>query len=57
MDLIGPLPETPRKSKYVVTLTDYFSTWAEAAALPDKSAIGVARFIFTVRHTIIPLLY
>ena len=24
MDLIGPLLETPRGSKYIVTLTDYF---------------------------------
>ena len=29
MDLIGPLQETPRGNKYIVTLTDYFSKWAE----------------------------
>ena len=48
MDLIGPMPETPRGNKYIVTLTDYFSKWAEAAPLPDKSAIGVAKFIYSV---------
>lgn len=48
MDLIGPLPETPRRNKYIVTLTDYFSKWAEAAALPNKSAVGIAKFIFQV---------
>ena len=48
MDLIGPLPETSRGSKYIITLTDYFSKWAEAAPLPDKTAIGVARFIYSV---------
>ena len=55
MDLIGPLPETPRGNKYIVILTDYFSKWAEAAplqdktALEDKTALGVAKFIFSVR--------
>ncbi len=48
MDLIGPMPVTPRGSKYIVTLTDYFSKWAEAAPLPDKTALGVAKFIFSV---------
>ena len=48
MDLIGPLKETPRGNKYIVTLTCYFSKWAEAAPLPDKCAIGVAKFIYSV---------
>lgn len=48
MDLIGPLPLTPRGNKYIVTLTDYFTKWAEAAPLPDKCAIGVATFIHSV---------
>ena len=30
-------------SLYVVTLTDYFSKWADAASLPSKHAEGVAR--------------
>ena len=48
MDLIGPLPKTSRGNQYIVTLTDYFTKWAEAAPLPDKSAVGVARFIYSV---------
>ena len=48
MDLIGPLPLTPRGNKYIVTLTDYFTKWAEAAPLPNKCAIGVATFIYSV---------
>ena len=48
MDLIGPMPQTPRGNKYIITLTDYFSKWAEAAALPDKTAHGVAKFIYSV---------
>ena len=48
MDLIDPLTETPRGNKYIITLTDYFSKWAEAAPLQDKTAIGVAQFIYSV---------
>ena len=48
MDLTGPLPLTPRGNKYIVTLTDHFTKWAEAAPLTDKCAIGVATFIYSV---------
>ena len=51
MDLIGPMPETPRGNKFVVTLTDYFTKWAEAAPLPDKTALGIAKFIYSVSAT------
>lgn len=49
MDLIGPLPETALGNRYIVTLTDYFSKWAEAAPLPSKHAAGVAKCIYSVR--------
>ena len=47
MDLIGPLTETPRGNKYIVTITDYFSKWAEAGPLPDKHAHGIAKFFYS----------
>ena len=48
MDLVGPLPETPRGHKYIMTLTDYYTKWAEAAALKDKSASSVADVLYSV---------
>ena len=33
-------------NKYIVTLVDYFSRWPEAAGLPDKTAQGVAMFLY-----------
>ena len=48
MDLIGPLPETAQGNKCIITLTDYFSKWAEAAPLPSKHAAGAAKFIYSV---------
>lgn len=52
VDIVGPLPETARGNKYIVTATDYFSKWPEAAPLPDKTALGVANFLFSLfcRH-------
>ena len=46
--LIGPLPETPQKNKYIMIVSCLFSKWPEATALPDKTAIGVAvsEFLF-----------
>ncbi len=49
MDLIGPLPQSSTGNQYIVTVTDYFTKWAEANALPDKTAAGIAKFLFTVR--------
>ena len=47
IDLIGPLPESQAGNKYILTVIDYFSKWAEAFPLPDKSAVGVGQCLFT----------
>lgn len=43
IDLIE-LPLTPRGNRYCITLTDYFSKWAEAAPIPTKASC-VAKFL------------
>ena len=50
IDLVGPLPETSRGNKYLITCTCYFSKWPEAAPLKSKSAEGtvVSDIIITV---------
>ena len=50
MDLIGPLKETPRDNKYIITVTDYFSKSAEAESLKDKSATAVADILCSVSN-------
>ena len=47
MDIIGPLPVTTRGNKYIITLTDYFSKWAEATPLDDKTAASVTKFMYS----------
>ena len=48
IDLIGPLQETPSGNTYIVAITDHFTKWSEAAGIPDKSAVSVAKFIYNV---------
>ena len=45
VDLIGPLPETERGNKYIMTASCLFSKWLEAKALSDKTADGVTEFL------------
>ena len=42
VDLVGPFPETPRKNKWILVLTDHFTRWQDALALPDATAPTVA---------------
>ena len=46
IDIIGPLQETIGGMKYIVAATDHFSKWSEAAAIPDKSGLSVAQFLY-----------
>ena len=45
IDLVGHLPETPSGNRYIMTVTDYFSKWPEARAIPTKEASHVASFL------------
>ena len=51
IDLIE-LPVSKNGNRYCITLTDYFSKWSEAAAIPTKEAVHVASFLYKMilRH-------
>ena len=42
MDILGPLPETPRGNKYILVMGDYFIKWKEAYPLKNMEASSVA---------------
>ena len=46
-DIIGPLKPTVSGNRYVLVMVDYFTKWAEAYALPNRTAIGVAEVMMT----------
>ena len=43
MDILGPFPESPAGNSYILVVTDYFTRWAEAYAIPNQEAITVAK--------------
>ena len=43
MDLIGPLPESRKGNKYILTVIDSFSRFTLSVPLPDKKMFTVAR--------------
>ena len=50
IDFVGPItPPSCNGNRYILTLSDYFSKWVEAVALPSKCAQGVAESLFKVR--------
>ena len=42
IDILGPLPETPRKNKFILVVSDYFPKWTESYPLPNQEATPVA---------------
>lgn len=42
MDIMGPLPESPRGNSYVLVVADYFTHYTEAYPLPNQEATTVA---------------
>ncbi|CAB3986622.1 Transposon Ty3-G Gag-Pol poly [Paramuricea clavata] len=43
VDIIGPLKTTSRGNKYILSVVDYYTKYAEAVALPNQEAVTVAR--------------
>lgn len=49
IDFVGPVsPVAEDGSRFILTITDYFTKWADAIATPDKSASSVATALFKV---------
>jgi transposase InsO family protein len=46
IDILGPFnPRTTRGNKCILTVTDHFTRWCEAYALPDQTANHIARCV------------
>lgn len=42
IDILGPLPETPRKNKFILVVSDYFTKWLESYPIQGQEAATVA---------------
>lgn len=45
IDVVGPLPTTASKNKYIIVAIDHLTKWVEAKAIPNQSALTTATFI------------
>ena len=48
IDFVGPLPTTLKGNRYILTISNYFSKFAEAVLLSSKKADGVSAALFKV---------
>lgn len=46
VDIVGPLPKTPRQSYCILIIADYFTKWCKAVGLPPTGATVVAQAVF-----------
>ena len=42
MDILRPLPQTPRGNNFIFVVTDYFTKWTESYTTPNQEATTVA---------------
>jgi len=46
VDIVGPLPVTENRNRYIIVAVDYFSRWPEAKPLKEANVHTVATFIY-----------
>ena len=46
-DILGPLPESENKNRYILVISDYFTNRVEAFSIPDQRAETVAKCLVT----------
>ncbi|KII60697.1 Retrovirus-related Pol polyprotein [Thelohanellus kitauei] len=47
IDFVGPLPTTKNGNRYILVMTDHFSRWVEAVALPDQTAESTSKAVLS----------
>ena len=48
IDVLGPFPKSQRDNKYIVVVSDYFTKYPEAFAVPNQQATTIAKLLVGV---------
>ena len=51
IDFVGPVTQSANGNRFILTVSDYFTKWVEAVALPSKCASGIANSLFKVSYS------
>ena len=46
IDMVGPLPVTPRGNRFIIVATDYLTKWPEARPTTDQTSLTAASFLY-----------
>ena len=46
MDVVGPLPITPKGNQYIIVVVDYLSKWQEAKVVTEANALSISNFLY-----------
>jgi len=46
VDVVGPLPITPKGNRYIIVAVEYLSKWQEAQAVVEANALSISNFLY-----------
>src|SRR6266540_1719465 len=46
VDVVGPLPITPKGNRYIIVAVEYLSKWQEAKAVTEANALSISNFLY-----------
>jgi len=46
VDVVGPLPVTPKGNQYIIVAVEYLSKWQEAKAVTEANALSISNFLY-----------
>src|SRR6266508_4143720 len=46
VDVVGPLPITPKRNQYIIVAVEYLSKWQEAKAVIEVNALSISNFLY-----------
>src|SRR6266542_4833301 len=46
VDVVGPLPITPKGNRYIIVAVEYLSKWQEAKVVTEANALSISNFLY-----------